>query len=50
MRGVFKDLLNLVKKVLKLRGLVSTVNYDRSSSRNRGLSNGFGAIGSYKRL
>ena len=32
----------------ELRGLVSTVNYDGSSSRNRGSSKGLGAIGSYK--
>ena len=50
MRGVFKDLLNLARKVLELRGLVSTINYDGSSSRNRDLSNGFRAIGSYERL
>ena len=49
MMGVFKDLLNLARKVFReLRGLVSRVNYDGSSSRNRGSSNGFRAIGSYK--
>ena len=32
----------------ELRFLVSTINYDGSSSRYRGLSNCFGAIGSFK--
>ena len=36
------------KGLRELRGLVSRVNYDGSSSRNRGSSNGFQAIGSYK--
>ena len=49
MMGVFKDLLNLAKKVFReLWGLVSRVNYDGSSSRYRGSSNCFRAIGSYK--
>ena len=36
------------KGLRELQGLVSRVNYDGSSSRNRGPSNGFQAIGSYK--
>ena len=36
------------KGVRELQGLVYTVNYDGSFSRNRGSSNGLGAIGSYK--
>ena len=36
------------KGVREFRGLVSIVNYDGSSSCNRGSSNGLGAIGSYK--
>ena len=49
MRVVLKDLLNLGQKgIRELRGLVSTVNYDGSSSRFRGLSNSLGVIGSFK--
>ena len=36
------------KGIRELRGLVSTVNYDGSSSRFRGSSNSLGVIGSFK--
>ena len=44
---IWRPIKSSQKGLRELRGLVSTVNYDRSS-RNRGSSKGLGAIGSYK--
>ena len=47
--GCVRRPIKFGKKCLReLWGLVSRVNYDGSSSHNRGSSNGFRAIGSYK--
>ena len=48
MLGVVEDLLKLVRGLRELRGLVSTVNYDGSSSHYRESANSLGAFDSYK--
>lgn len=47
-KGIQRPVKSGQKGLRELRGLISTVNYDGSSSRNRGSSNGLGAIGSFK--
>ena len=45
---IWRPIKSSQKGLRELQGLVSTVNYDGYSSRNRGSSKGLGAIGSYK--